>query len=386
MAVISRKSLIIVSACLFLIWGIGPVFSFQKDPAEHGSDHHDFSGYIKKYDTTFNGIGPEVYFLPPPPSEKELLDQQYEEKQHETIAIPKMITKMEVLADLKSIGDLNRDPRLLTGANQSIEGWLLMELERATQNNDISRMAHVQNMLGREYFRLGALKEAFHFFEKALALKSELGAQADMMALNYNLATLYHYNEDLTTAQAYYETTLQQARRQNDRTKQAEAMMRLALIKAKQGHYDEAEQDLIRTVIPMFRNLRNTAGDNGRITAYSVLANVYRLQNRFPEAQWFMLQAKEIADEKRLDQHMPMILFALAEIKKSSGNKIVAINEYKMAEELAGEQTDFLAMRLAIQDALGDIYHENGNFKEALEALNRYDSLKEQLILADFPF
>lgn len=386
MAATARKSFFTISVCLLLIWSMEPVLAFHQDSDGGDPDHIDFSGYIKKYDTTFKGIGPEVYFLPPPPTAEELLGQQYEEKQHETIAIPKMITKMEVLADLKPVGGLASDPRELTGPNQSIEGWLLLELERATQNKDISRMAHAQNMLGREYFRLGALTESLQFFEKALSLKTELKEQSDIMALNYNLATIHHYSEDLAAAQARYETTLQLARKQNDRTKQAEAMMRLALIKAKQGKYEEAEQDLIRTVLPMFRSLRNTTGDEGRITAYSVLADVYRLQKRYPEAQWFMLQAREIADEKKLNNHLPMILFALAEIKKSSGNKIVAINEYKMAEELVGEQADFLAMRLAIQDALGDIYHENGDFKEALEALNRYDSLKEQLMLVDFPF
>lgn len=350
------------------------------------TDLIDFSGHIRKFDPNFNGIGPKVYFLPAPPSAEELLSQQYQEKQYETIAIPKMLSKIGVLSELKTTGGLNPDPTQLTGPHQSIEGWMLMELERATALNDRNRMADIQNMLAREYFRIGALEEAFQFLEQALLIKTELKKQDDIMAIHYNLATLYHYNDDLAASRDLYEKILQYARQQNDSSQQAESMMRLAYIKAKQGSYDEAERDLIRTVIPMYRNLRNTTGDNGRLLAYNTLADVYRLQNRYPEAQWFMLQAKEVADEKMLKDQLPMIFFNLAEIKKSSGNKMVAINEYKLAEELAGDRSGFLVMRLAIQDALGDIYHENGNFKEALEALNRYDSLKEQLILVDFPF
>lgn len=347
----------------------------------------DFSGWIKKYDKQFDGVGPVVYFLPPPASSEELMSRELENRPPETIAIPRMLSKASILNDLKGTSALGTDAALFAGDYQSKEGWLLMESERLTQLGKMNELADMHHLLACEYFRLGATDNAFAFFEKAITTKLALKKEADIIAIQHNLGALYEYIGDLTCAISYYEAIHRDALRRNNRLQQANALTRLALIKAKTGRHNEAEQDLIRTIIPMYRQLRNESGDIGRILAYQTLADVYRLQNRYPEAQWFLLQSKDIVEEKGLSFYLPDIIFALAEVKKSSGNTQVAIEEYRLADQLAHNKGNHsLVMRLAIQDALGSIYHQSGQLKEALEALSRYDSIKEQLLLIDFPF
>src|SRR5690606_28576171 len=163
---------------------------------------------------------------------------------------------------------------------------------------------------------------------------------------------------------------------------QAQSLASLALVKAKQGNYLDAENDLIRTVIPMVRRSRNSTG---HVNALIVLAEVYRLQERYPEAQWFLVQAKQIALEGNLDALMPEIIFSLAENKKIAGNPRVAIQEYEEANDLAREYADRLfGMQLAIQDALGDLYHQAGNYEQAATALSQYDSLKSRFFSRSF--
>lgn len=338
------------------------------------------------YDRDFDGVGPRVYHLPPPPSEAELLSRQIERKLEETIALPKMLSKATALNDLRNAGNSSLNVALLAGDRQSAEGWLLMEIDRLSQLGDWDQIGDLYLLLGREYFRIGAMELAHANLEKALSSKIAVNKYQDVMQIRNSLALLYEYADDLYCAKTLYTALMEEARQRNNRLLQARAQMRLAFLKAKEGNFYEAEQDLIRSVEPMYRQMRNRSGDLGRIVAYRTLADVYRLQDRHPEAQWFLLQAKEVIDTKNLEEFLPLILFDLAEVKKSSGNTRVAIDEYLLAAELSGDQTDDLVLKLAIQDALGDIYHGSGQFKEALEALNRFDTLKAKLISLDFPF
>ena len=358
-----------------------------QQPQSNTSNSEDFSRWVKKYDHGFDGIGPKVYFLPPPASPEELMSRQLENRLPETIAIPQMLSKANILSEFKETSALGTDAGRFTGDGQSKEGWLLMESERLMELGKINELADIHHLLACEYFRLGDVDHAFGFFEMALSTKLSLKKEADIIAIQHNLGALYEYIGDLTCAISYYEAIHRDALRRNNRLQQANALTRLALIKAKKGNYEEAENDIIRTVIPMYRQLRSEFGDIGRILAYQTLADVYRLQNRYPEAQWFLLQSKDIVEEKGLSYYLPEIIFALAEVKKSSGNTLIAIEEYRLADRLANNKgSGSLVMRLAIQDALGSIYHQSGQLKEALEALSRYDYLKEQLLSIDFPF
>lgn len=349
-------------------------------------DSVDFTGLITDFDRDFNGIGPRVYYLPAPPSQEELLSRQFQNKQHEMIPMDRMLSKASILGELRDEILPHQYVFNTVGPEQSIEGWLLMEIERLNEIGDLAGAAELYHLLAYEYFRLGALEQAFAYYEMALTANIEQNRPQDVQAIRQSLAMLYEYEGDLQCAAKLYSGMLDDARRWNHGEVQARSLLRLAFIKALQGKHYEAEQDLIRIVEPMFRRMRNSVGDKGRIITYRTLADVYRLQNRHPEAQWFLLQAKEVIDNKNLNQYLPLILFDLAEVKRSSGNTQVAINEYLLADQLAGTQADDLVLKLAIQEALGDIYHGSGHYKEALEALNRYDTLKSKLISLDFPF
>lgn len=347
----------------------------------------DFSGYIKKYDPNFKGIGPEVYFLPPPATAEELLLRELKNRTHETLSIPDMLSKANALSGLKGTGNMGTNPEILSGQKQSREAWLLLESERLSVLGKLDDLSDIYHLLGCEYFRIGAMDDALGFFEKALTGKMALKKEDDALAIQQNIAALYEYTGDIHCAWTHYDALFRDAIRKNNRLLEANMRTRKALLTAKRGNHYEAEQEIIRTIIPLYRQIRSEAGDIGRILAYRTLAEVYMMQKRHPEAQWFLLQSKEIIDQKGLNYYLPDILFALAEVKKSSGNTTIAIKEYLWADELIHERgKDSLVMRLAIQEALGSIYHQSGQIKEALEALNRYDYLKQQLISLDFPF
>src|SRR5690606_19775865 len=185
------------------------------------------------------------------------------------------------------------------------------EIERFQKLGSINLVGDLQNRLAMEYLAIGAHDYAVEFFEKAMGTKQEANRIGDRNAIGHNLAVTYEYLGQLAKAQAIREELYDRAIKAHDSNQQAYAMMELAIIKAKQGATDEAERDIIRKVVPLFRRTRN---DPGRIAAYNTLATVYFLQKKYPEAQWFLLQAKTIADREGIVDQLPEIIFGLAEV------------------------------------------------------------------------
>ncbi len=345
----------------------------------------DFTGVVRKYDAGFDGIGPPVYFLPPPASKEEQLTDKLEAKVAESQVVREYLDNLQYISRIKEVGDISNVLARLEAkldANTSLEGLVLQEIARQSAADNVDMVANLENYLAKEYLSTGNVTEALIFFETALYAKASLRKQADMDVLTTNLAVGYEYLQNLGRAASLHREVYERAVASRNAAQQAQSLASLALVKAKQGNYLDAENDLIRTVIPMVRRSRNSTG---HVNALIVLAEVYRLQERYPEAQWFLVQAKQIALEGNLDALMPEIIFSLAENKKIAGNPRVAIQEYEEANDLAREYADRLfGMQLAIQDALGDLYHQAGNYEQAATALSQYDSLKSRFFSRSF--
>jgi len=346
--------------------------------------HVDFSGVITKYDSTFAGIGPQVYFLPPPKSAAELLDDRYAEKEIDSAVVEEYVKRMKYYHRLDMTG-IDHVPAKYIPVSEaqsaSIEGKLLLEIDRNNTKEQAGLQGDVENRLAMEYVALGAFDYAVEFFEKAMHAKNSAGNSADWEVIAHNLAVTYEYLGEFEKAHALRQQLYDRAVRNGNSSRQAETLMELALVKAKMGFTSEAERDIIRKVVPMFRRARNEAG---RASAYRTLADVYTLQHKYPEAQWFLVQAKTIVDKEGITEQLPEIIFNLAETKRHSGNPTVAIEEYKIANDLA-KKDHIMGMQLAIQDALGSLCHQAGDYDGAALALNRYDTLKNILFRGERP-
>ena len=361
--------------CFFLYSSLTDVF---------GQGSVDFSGVIAKYDSTFSGIGPEVYFLPPPKTEEELLDDRYAEKEVDSALVEAYVKRMKYYHRLEMTGSgevATKYVPISEAQASSVEGKLLMAADYLAASNNVDALADIQNRLAMEYLAVGALDYAVEFFGRAIQMKKAVNKPIDGEIVTHNLAVTYEYLGQLDKAYALRQAAYERAVESRDNRHQAFALMELALVKAKKGGGEEAERDIIRKVIPLFRRARDEAG---RASAYSTLAAVYSLQHKYPEAQWFLVQAKTIVDQEGLAELLPEIMFQLAETKKYAGNSQVAIEEYKIASDLA-KRDHRIGMQLAIQDALGNLYHDAGDYDGAAMALSQYDMLKDMLFKATEP-
>lgn len=363
----------------FLLLAIGETAWGQLDEGV------DFSGVIGQYDSDFEGIGPRVYFLPPPATKEEQLADRYEAKEAESVVVREYLDNLKYTIRLKDVGNINGMLSQLESnldEDTSMEGLVLKEIAKQSAQNNVDMVANLENYLAKEYLSTGNVKEAIIFFETALYAKSSLGKREDVNELTHNLAIGYEYLQNLGRAEELHRELHSWAVSSRNNVQQAQSLTNLALINAKRGHFQEAENELIRNVIPMVRRTNNYRGQVGALV---ILAEVYTLQNRYPEAQWFLVQAKEIAKKQGYDAVMPEIIFNLAENKKEAGNRRVAILEYEEANDLKETHSERLfGMQLAIQDALGDLYHQSGNYEQAATALSRYDTLKNRFFHRSF--
>jgi hypothetical protein len=362
-----------------LIWGGTLTFNAHAQQAET----IDYTGVLTKFDTSFDGIGPKVYLLPHPPTQRELIDSAFLKKEaiglNALSALHKMFFMTGLKGNVKQLGSWSELSKH-TGPKQSAEGWLIQEIERVTPLGNPSYLADLQNLLACEYARIGLNEIALPLFETALATKLGIKQMTQAASIRFNLASLYAYQQQWSLAEPLFAANYQLLRQYGSTLEQLDAQMYLAYARAAQGHYEESEQTLITTILPGFKRLNNQVG---RMQGLMTLASIYRLQKRYPEVQWFLLQAKEIAEQQKFNTHLADIIFHMAEAKNLSGNKQVAINEYLIAQELA-EKNEWLAMQLAIQDALGDIYHLSGKYEDAARALYRYDALLDLILAEDY--
>src|SRR5690606_33101215 len=196
----------------------------------------DFSGVVSKYDSTFAGIGPPVYFLPPPKTEEELLDDRYAEKEIDSAAVEEYVNRMKYYHRLDITGDDHVTAKYMPVAEtqaSSVEGKLLMEVEGNGTPQQERLQADVENRLAMEYVALGACDFAVEFFEKAMQAKRNSGNQSDWETIAHNLAVTYEYLGQLDKARALREQLYERAVKNGSNARQADALMELALVKAK---------------------------------------------------------------------------------------------------------------------------------------------------------
>src|SRR5690606_41980992 len=85
--------------------------------------------YHLKYNKEFSGIGPKVYILPPPKTEKELILDQYSDKKTEQVDFLQLLQKIELSDRLQKIDNgfmprnqvdskkINKEDRLVSTIN-----------------------------------------------------------------------------------------------------------------------------------------------------------------------------------------------------------------------------------------------------------------------------
>lgn len=306
----------------------------------------DPSGAITKFNPAYKGLGPEVYFLPAARSLEEVLRDEYQAKKPFSAAITKELAFNSFIYDQEEV--LSKQITLRSEDTDSTLNSALMLLKK------------------REF-------EAAHSLLEEAA--TGLAHAPTLLTIKQVIADLNYFQEDYKNAEQGYNEVINLAVQQKNRLAQAHAMVQQALILAHLQQFIPAQQLIIRQAIPLYNKEKAYAE---KISAWGKLAAIYRMDRKYTEAQWFLLQARALAQTKDLSEELAEIEYMLALTKYQDQSFQVAQREFLSAYKLAEQEGNKLLI-LAIHDKLGEVQLQLKEFQAAELSLKHYNTLKKSL-------
>lgn len=334
----------------------------------------DPSGYLLKYDTQFEGIGPKVYVLPPPRSKAEEIKDNYMEIVNFQDSITQALQYLRLLENWKPTTNDATILQLLSPAPQNTAEWNMLIASYSDQKNHA-----IASGLLNEYAKVRVLhketSQAVGLLESALQEATAQQNVQNIGIIQSNLSTLLLFNKDYIEAGRYEEAYYKQAIVDKSIVDQANSIVKIALIKAYDKDYNAAENNIIRKAIPLFNKAK---AYEGKTIAWLTLAEIYQMQNKHTQAQWFLIQARDLASSKNLSNNLAEMEYMLAFSKYIQQNIAVAKKELHMALELSKKE-DNKFLQLAIVEKLGRINLQENNMEEAEKQLQDYWQIRKML-------
>ncbi|MFD2596656.1 tetratricopeptide repeat protein [Sphingobacterium griseoflavum] len=350
------------------------VFSVEYAAAQAKMETLDPAGYVNKYDTNFNGIGPKVYVLPAPRTREELLIDSYNEKTAFQDSIDRALDFQQLLEDFKSTSNLGHIQYLLSPTPETPLAWNNL-VEQEILRGNYSAAYGLLHAYAANSLRAGAIHQTIGLLQSALQQAQKTPNTMDVATIQYNLGNVYLFDKNIQEAGFFQESYYKHALKQQQTVEQANALVKIALVQAYDKDYRSAENNIIRKAIPLLNKVK---AYEHKINAWQTLAKIYQLQNKHTEAQWFLIQARDLAKAKNYPNSRAEIEYMLAFSKFIQKNYTVAQKEFLQADALAKTEDNKL-LQLAIVDKLGQIYMSQHELNKAEDALKSYDDLRQEL-------
>ena len=351
-----------------LFVGIGIIFN----PTLAQEKKLDPAGYINKYNTSFNGIGPKVYVLPAPRSEEERLTDTYNELKEFNDAIYKALYIQRFVENYKFTTNENMVENIIKEKNDK-ESLELANKYIADKN--INLAYSLQNNIARKYFMQQSLDSTLTLLNHAFKNAQLTNNKSDILNIQSNIASLLFLNRQFVKAGNLEEDYYKYVVAEKNNTDQANSLVKIALIQAYDKDFKSAENGIIRKAIPLFNKAKDYTG---KVNAWIALAEIYRLQNKHTEAQWFLIQARDLTIEKNVANKAALIEYLLGSSKLIQENYKISEKELSNALNLAiAEENKYL--EIAIIEQLGRVNVNLKDYKEADKFLKRYWQLRKEL-------
>lgn len=362
-----KKKLLFLGILLFGCVGILPKASAQKkeDQPER---------YITDYDTSFSGIGPKVYHLPVPKTKEEQIIEAYSQKTNLSSLITEKLRYKSLLSNLCYIPASAQLKHVLPEDKNDFTQW-----NERINNPNIQENSYLYVPLlielAKVYLKADSLDKATETFHMILTRDQHLASTEKKTCIELNVLDIYLYEDNLAKAESFLKSMQETSSRTRTPKQNGEIWVREARLWAAKHDFTKAENLIIRRAIPSFNRARAV---EKKVSAWIELAKIYQLNNKYTEAQWFLLQARNVAYSHSFNDKLATIEYLLALSKYHQKNYDVAINEFILAEELAKKEDDNI-MLLAVSDKLGEIFLKQKKYKEAESYLKNYDYFRKQI-------
>ncbi len=351
-----------------LVFTIGALFVSGLSYAQN----KDSAPHATKYNAAFNGVGPRVYNLPPPRSEEEILRDDYADKKPFQDSIMRAMQFQQVLADFRFTSRKGSIEQTYNPLPATSEDWNhAVHQEKSYGNRALA--AALLNEYAWQSLNKKSVQQAIGLLIGAVDM--DTGAEQDMLSLRRNLADAYLFNQNYREAAEQHERLLANYDTRSGLTEQGDSWVKIALVQAYLKDFKLAENSIIRKAIPLYNRAKAM---QSKVLAWQQLAAIYQMHDKHTEAQWFLIQARDLAKSRNFTKELGEIEYMLATSKLAQKNYKVALAEFERAENIAAADKDDL-LSLAIHDKKGEVYLGLSKFEEAKKELEAYWKLREQL-------
>ncbi|MGJ1316891.1 hypothetical protein ACR78R_30330, partial [Sphingobacterium multivorum] len=159
-----------------------------------------YTGAIKQYDASFKGIGPEVYFLPPPKTANEILADNYADKKSFSKEIARQLLLQRLLLQLRSTNNLGHFQYLMNPMPTAANSWDTAIERQIKAENWIAGYA-LANEAALFSIKNNDSSNASKFLYQALSLANRTDNRDDIATINMNISNFQLYRGDFVRAE-----------------------------------------------------------------------------------------------------------------------------------------------------------------------------------------
>lgn len=266
---------------------------------------------------------------------------------------------------------------------------------------DSLQISSVLNNLGGAYFDMGSWDEGIKYFLQSLRIKERHKASKRQLAAAYqNLGACYQTIGDLNAALSYTNDAYTLYSEINNKLKQGDVMMNIALIYQGQNDMRQAREAFSKT-IELQREIQNLKGLSN---TYSGVGALMHLQKKYDSALYFLDRSLSLADSVQNYHYTIMSTVNIAGVWYDKGNYQKAIELTKSAiagldsmpalkllrdsYEIQAKAYDKLGMVSQALTSYKHFYHVRDSLlnKEKLQAIHemklQYETERQEIVMA----
>lgn len=292
----------------------------------------------------------------------------------------KLLNHQEKTVEERAYTNLQNGELFMAGNKFSLaeQSLKLAKLLYETDNKQTSlNYAQTVSDLGLLYQSRGRYNKAKIFDEEAIKLR-EIGNNKGMLIVSLNNnAVLKKETGFYTEAEAGLKKAMVIAKEQNDKLAQALVYNNLAMTYLDMNKLKDAESNMNQSLTEAGGMLKENSGNFIKLQIN--LANIYRFEKKYPDAEALYLKAIAVK-EKKLGEHPDLahLKSGLAqlylEMGKTSEVEKLLVSAYEIDKKKLGENNP---ATLSVQQELANFYRFTNNNTKALELITKVAAQKK---------
>lgn len=197
------------------------------------------------------------------------------------------------------------------GIYEFAQNYYLLAARQYQSINDSIGLSRVYNNIGEVYKKLHDTDKALEYLTRSLQMRKN-----DQALTLYNIGELYIRLKQISQARLYIDSAMTIARRENNERVMAFGHWSYGAIKSLQGEYDEALNEYFKaeTIWRKLGELRSLVQTNQE------LAEIYRLQHKYDEAEKYMGEAIRLARQIKVADLQVNNYLRMAKLDSARGN------------------------------------------------------------------